>query len=184
MIWNFQTLRWKWSAPADRFRCKVRWDRRASVARGAAPCSEQSDAKQPGHLAVRTVRLAERTYSRQESIEVRPCYQGIFHHSHSSAAYSFANSSGQRTSQRVCSASKVQAVRGTASEVPHPTNETGMIRNVIGRRTPSAYSSVRVKPTQKISFVIAIAPPCLSVESPCDSGRVSAFSVARRCAWE
>ena len=71
----------------------------------------------------------------------------------------------------------------TASKVPHPTNETGMIRNVIGRRTPSVCSSVRVKPTQKISFVIAIAPPCLSVESPYDSGRVSTFSVARRCAW-
>ena len=48
------------------------------------------------------------------TIEVRPCYQGIFHHSHSSAAYSFANSSGQRTSQRVCSASKVQAVRANS----------------------------------------------------------------------
>jgi hypothetical protein len=45
---DFQALRRKWSAPADGFRCKVRWDRRASVARGAAPCSEQSDAKQPG----------------------------------------------------------------------------------------------------------------------------------------
>ena len=65
------------SAPADRFRCKVRWDRRASVARGAAPCSEQSDAKQPGHLAVRAVCLVERTYSRQESIEVRPLFQRV-----------------------------------------------------------------------------------------------------------
>ena len=69
---DFQALRRKWSAPADCFRCKVRWDRRASVARGAAPCSEQSDAKQPGHLTVRAVCLAERTYSCQESIEVRP----------------------------------------------------------------------------------------------------------------
>lgn len=63
------------SAPADGFRRKVRWDRRASVARGAAPCTERSDAKQPGHLAVRAVCLAERTYSRQESIEVRPLFQ-------------------------------------------------------------------------------------------------------------
>ena len=78
---DFQTLRWEWSAPADGFRCKVRWDRRASVARGAAPCSEQSDAKQPGHLAVRAVCLAERTYSRQESIEVRPCSKGRFYSS-------------------------------------------------------------------------------------------------------
>ena len=30
-------------------------------ARGAAPCSERSDAKQPGHSNVRAVRLAERT---------------------------------------------------------------------------------------------------------------------------
>ena len=52
---DFQALRRKWSAPADGFRCKVRWDRRASVARGAAPCSEQSDAKQPGHSNVRAV---------------------------------------------------------------------------------------------------------------------------------
>ena len=74
---DFQALRRKWSAPADGFRCKVRWDRRASVARGAAPCSEQSDAKQPGHLAVRAVCLAERTYSRQESIEVRPLFQRV-----------------------------------------------------------------------------------------------------------
>ena len=44
-----------------------------SAARGAAPCTERSDTKQPGHLAVRAVCLAERTYSRQESIEVRPC---------------------------------------------------------------------------------------------------------------
>ena len=33
-------------------------------ARGAAPCSEQRDAKQPGHSNVRAVCLAERTYSR------------------------------------------------------------------------------------------------------------------------
>ena len=105
---DFHALRREWSTSADCFRCKVRWDSCYSSARGAAPCTERSDAKQPGHLAVRAVCLAERTYSRHESIEVRPCYQGIFHHSHSSAAYSFANSSGQRTSQRVCSASKVR----------------------------------------------------------------------------
>ena len=65
------------SASADCFRCKVGRDRRASIARGAAPCSEQSDAKQPGHSNVWAVSSAGRTYSRQESIEVRPCYQGI-----------------------------------------------------------------------------------------------------------
>ena len=75
---GFQTLRRELSAPADYFRCKVGRDRRTSVARGAAPCTERSDAKQPGHSTVRTVCLAERTYSRHESIEVRPCYQGIF----------------------------------------------------------------------------------------------------------
>ena len=48
-------MRWEWSAPAGCFRSKVRWDRRASVARGAAPRSEQSDAKQPGHSNVRAV---------------------------------------------------------------------------------------------------------------------------------
>ena len=76
-IFNLRNLLYiiKWSAPADCFRCKVRWDRRASVARGAAPCTERSDAKQPGHLSVRAVCLAERTYSRQESIEVRPLFQ-------------------------------------------------------------------------------------------------------------
>ena len=73
----FQTLRRKWSAPVDGFRYKVRWDRCASVARCAVPCTEQSDAKQPGHFTVRAVCSAGRTYSRQESIEVRPCYQGI-----------------------------------------------------------------------------------------------------------
>ena len=31
-------------------------------ARGAAPCTERSDAKQPGHPDVRAVRLAERAY--------------------------------------------------------------------------------------------------------------------------
>ena len=72
---DFQALRRELSAPADYFRCKVGRDRRASVARGVAPCSEQSDAKQPGHLTVQAVCLAERTYSRQESIEVRPLFQ-------------------------------------------------------------------------------------------------------------
>ena len=74
---DFQALRRKWSAPADCFRCKVRWDSCYGSARGAAPCTEQGDAKQPGQSTVRTACLAERTYSRQESIEVRPCYQGI-----------------------------------------------------------------------------------------------------------
>ena len=46
---DFQALRREWSAPADGFRCKVRWDSCVSSARGAAPCSERSDAKQPGH---------------------------------------------------------------------------------------------------------------------------------------
>ena len=50
-------------------------DRRANVARGAAPCSERSDAKQPGLSIVRAVSSAGRTYSRQESIEVRPLFQ-------------------------------------------------------------------------------------------------------------
>ena len=50
-------------------------DRRANVARGAAPCTERIDAKQPGHSGVRAVCLAERTYSRQESIKVRPLFQ-------------------------------------------------------------------------------------------------------------
>ena len=75
---DFHALRREWSAPAGCFRSKVRWDRRASVARGAAPCSEQSDAKQPGLPSVRAVCLAERTYSRQESIEVRPLFQRDF----------------------------------------------------------------------------------------------------------
>ena len=74
---DFQALRREWSASADCFRCKVRWDSCYGSAREALPCTEQRDAKQPGHLAVRAVCLAERTYSRQESIEVRPCYQGI-----------------------------------------------------------------------------------------------------------
>ena len=74
---DFQALRREWSASADCFRCKVRWDSCYGSAREALPCAEQRDAKQPGHLAVRAVCLAERTYSRQESIEVRPCYQGI-----------------------------------------------------------------------------------------------------------
>ena len=39
---DFQALRRKWSAPADGFRRKARWDRRASVARGAAPCVTQN----------------------------------------------------------------------------------------------------------------------------------------------
>ena len=75
---DFQALRREWSAPADCFRRKARWDRRASVARGAAPCTERSDAKQPGHLSVRAVCPVERTYSRQGSIEVRPLFQRDF----------------------------------------------------------------------------------------------------------
>ena len=43
---DFQALRRKWSAPADCFRCKVRWDSCYGSARGAATCSERSDAKQ------------------------------------------------------------------------------------------------------------------------------------------
>ena len=72
---DFQALRREWSASADCFRCKVRWDSCYGSAREALPCTEQRDAKQPGHLAVRAVCLAERTYSRQESIEVRPLFQ-------------------------------------------------------------------------------------------------------------
>ena len=53
----------------------MRWDRRANVARGAAPCTERSDAKQPGHPTARAVSSAGRTYSRQESIEVRSLFQ-------------------------------------------------------------------------------------------------------------
>ena len=70
-----QTLRWKLSASADCFRCEVRWDRRASVARGVAPCTEQSDAKQPGHSAVRAVCSAGRTVQGLPCIEVRPLFQ-------------------------------------------------------------------------------------------------------------
>ena len=50
-------------------------DRRANVARGAAPCSERSDAKQLGLSIIRAVSSAGRTYSRQESIEVCPLFQ-------------------------------------------------------------------------------------------------------------
>ena len=75
---GFSDFARKWSAPADCFRRKARWDRRASVARGADPCTEQRDAKQPGQSTVRAVCLAERTYSRQESIEVRPLFQRDF----------------------------------------------------------------------------------------------------------
>ena len=72
---DFQALRRKWSAPADCFRCKVRWDSCYGSAREALPCTEQRNAKKPGHLTARAVCLAERTYSRQESIEVRPLFQ-------------------------------------------------------------------------------------------------------------
>ena len=57
-----QTLRWKLSASADCFRCEVRWDSCIGSAREALPCTERSDAKQPGHSGVRAVCLAERTY--------------------------------------------------------------------------------------------------------------------------
>ena len=67
-----QTLRWKLSASADCFRCEVRWDSCMGSAREALPCTERSDAKQPGHATVRAIGSAGRTYSRQESIEVRP----------------------------------------------------------------------------------------------------------------
>ena len=79
MVWDFQTLRRKWSAPTDCFRCKVCWDSCCGSARGAAPCTEQRDAKQPGHLSVRAVCLAERTYSHQESIEVRHSVRMVFY---------------------------------------------------------------------------------------------------------
>lgn len=76
---DFQTLRWEWVASAGGFRCKVRWDSCCGSAREALPCTERSDAKQPGHLAVRAVCLAERTYSCQESIEVRPSVRMDFY---------------------------------------------------------------------------------------------------------
>ena len=41
-------MRRKWSAPADCFRCEVRWDSCYGSAREALPCTEQRDAKQPG----------------------------------------------------------------------------------------------------------------------------------------
>ena len=50
---------------------KVRRDSRKSGARGAAPCTERSDAKQPGLSGVRAVCLAERTYRACPCIEMR-----------------------------------------------------------------------------------------------------------------
>lgn len=43
-IWDFQTLWWELSAPADCSRREMRLDSRVSGARDAAPCTEQSDA--------------------------------------------------------------------------------------------------------------------------------------------
>ena len=53
-------------------------DRRANVARGAAPCTERSDAKQPGHSGVRAVCLAERTYSHQESTPMMEAFETAY----------------------------------------------------------------------------------------------------------
>ena len=46
-----------------------------SGARGAAPCTERSDAKQPEYSCVWAACLAERTYRACPCIEVRPLFQ-------------------------------------------------------------------------------------------------------------
>ena len=63
------------------------------AARGAAPCSERSDAKQPGLSIVRAVCLAERTYRACPCIEVRPLFQRDFLWLYFTGALLFAYSS-------------------------------------------------------------------------------------------
>ena len=118
---DFQALRRKWSAPADCFRCKVRWDSCVSSAREALPCSEQRDAKQPGHSNVRAVCLAERTYSRQGSIEVRPLLPRDFFITHRVLPHIVSQillGSGHRS--EFAAPQRCRQSERTASEVPHP----------------------------------------------------------------
>lgn len=119
---DFQALRRKWSAPADCFRCKVRWDSCYGSARGAAPCTEQGDAKQPGQSTVRTACLAERTYSRQESIEVRPLFQRGSFVTHTVPPHivsQILRGNGHRS--EFAAPQRCRQSARTASEVPHPT---------------------------------------------------------------
>lgn len=69
---DFQALRREWSVPADGFRCKVRWDSCYGSAREALPCSEQRDAKQPGHSNVRLSASQSARVQDLPCIEVRP----------------------------------------------------------------------------------------------------------------
>ena len=68
----------KLSVQTDCFPSKAGRDSRISGARGAAPCTERSDAKQPklpssGLSASQSARIQG-----LPCIEVRPCYQGIY----------------------------------------------------------------------------------------------------------
>ena len=61
----------------DCFPSEAGKDSRISGARGAAPCTERSDAKQPGHPSSGLSASQSARIQGLPCIEVRPCYQGI-----------------------------------------------------------------------------------------------------------
>ena len=66
------------SAPADCFRCKVRWDSCYGSAREALPCTEQRDAKQPGLSSSGLSASQSARIQASACIEVRPLFQRDF----------------------------------------------------------------------------------------------------------
>lgn len=62
----------------DCFPSKAGRDSRISGARGAAPCTERSDAKQPGLPSSGLFASQSARIQGLPCIEVRPCYQGIY----------------------------------------------------------------------------------------------------------
>lgn len=67
----------KLSVQTDCFPSEAGRDSRISGARGAAPCTERSDAKQPGLPSSGLFASQSARIQGLPCIEVRPCYQGI-----------------------------------------------------------------------------------------------------------
>ena len=68
----------KLSVQTDCFPSEAGKDSRISGARGAAPCTERSDAKQPGQSLSGLSASQSARIQGLPCIEVRPCYQGLF----------------------------------------------------------------------------------------------------------
>lgn len=74
--WLFSPDANKLSVQTDCFPSKVSRDSRISGARDAVPCTERSDAKQPGRWKPGLSASQSARIQGLPCIEVRPCYQG------------------------------------------------------------------------------------------------------------